>query len=77
MDCLSASVGIGEPMSGLDNGTESGPFQNEPHRQHPTYGRITVMGRTANQVNEWTVKDASNVYRSVPEAVLLDCPPAP
>jgi len=64
-------------MSGLDYSTEPGPFQREPHRHHATYGRITVMGRTANQVEEWTVKDENNVYRSLPEAVLLACPPAP
>jgi len=64
-------------MSGLEHGGKPGTFQNEPHRTHPTYGRVTVMGRTVNKVGEWTVKDANGANWPVGEAELLNCPPAP
>lgn len=62
-------------MGGLEYGLGPGLFQNEPHRQHPTHGRVTVMGRTVAKADEWTVKDSNGRYRSINEAELLDCPP--
>lgn len=64
-------------MSGLEYGGKPGTFQAEPHRQHPTHGRVTVLGRTVNTIDAWTVKDANGAYWSVGEAELLSCPPAP
>lgn len=64
-------------MGGLEYGLGPGLFQEQPHRQHPTYGRVTVMGRTVNSLDEWTVKDRDGRYWSVVEAELLDCPAVP
>lgn len=64
-------------MPGLEYGNQPGPFQTEPHRQHPIHGRITVMGRTVDRPDEWTVKDSDGHYRSVTETDLEACPPTP
>jgi len=64
-------------MSGLEYGGRPGTFQTEPHRLHPTHGRVTVMGRTVNKVGEWTVKGANGANWSVGEAELFTARPLP
>lgn len=67
----------GDGAGRLEYGAESGPFQNEPYRDHWAYGRVTVMGRTVNTVDEWTVKDADGTCWTIGEFELAACPPVP